>query len=86
MEFEFDPTKSTANLNKHGIDFTEAQRLWLDEDRIEVRAHTEGEPRWLTVAKHGGRHWTAVHTFRNDRIRIISVRRSRQSEVDLYED
>lgn len=31
MEFEFDERKSAANKAKHGIDFVEAQALWLDE-------------------------------------------------------
>ena len=28
MQFEFDPAKSAANRDKHGIDFVEAQGLW----------------------------------------------------------
>ncbi len=31
MNFEFDTSKSKANLEKHGIDFLEAQQLWEDE-------------------------------------------------------
>jgi uncharacterized DUF497 family protein len=38
MRFEFDPVKSTANKDKHGIDFVEAQVLWNDPDRIEIPA------------------------------------------------
>ena len=85
MEFEFDVAKSATNRSKHGIDFVLAQRLWDDERRIEVQAKTVGESRWLTVARIEGRYWTAVLTLREDRIRIISVRRSRQEDVQLYE-
>lgn len=85
MAFEFDPRKSAANLAKHGIDFVEAQRLWEDPDLLEIPARTEDEPRWLIVGRIRTRHWSAVVTSRGDVIRIISVRRSRDEEVALYE-
>jgi uncharacterized DUF497 family protein len=84
-EFEFDPAKSEANLLKHGIDFTEAQTLWRDTRRIEVPARTTDEPRWMVIGQIGGRVWSAVVTYRDEYVRIISVRLSRQSEVALYE-
>jgi uncharacterized protein len=85
MEFEFDPTKSEANKKKHGIDFVEAQALWDDPDLIEVPAIVEDEPRFLVVGKIAGKHWSGVITYRGGRIRIISVRRSRDEEVMIYE-
>lgn len=85
MEFEFDPAKSRSNLEKHGIDFEQAQGLWDDPDLLEVPARTTDEPRFLVVGLIEGRHWSAVVTPRGDRIRIISVRRSREEEVALYE-
>ena len=85
MAFEFDPRKSEANLAKHGIDFVEAQRLWEDPDLLEIPARTEDEPRWLIVGRIITTHWSAVVTSRGDVIRIISVRRSRDEEVALYE-
>jgi len=85
MAFEFDPRKSAANLAKHGIDFVEGQRLWEDPDLLEIPARTEDEPRWLIVGRITARHWSAVVTSRGDIIRIISVRRSRDEEVALYE-
>jgi hypothetical protein len=85
MEFEFDPRKSAANKRKHGIDFVEAQALWGDPDLIEIPARTEDEPRFLVIGKIAEKHWSGVITYRDDRIRIISVRRSRKEEVDIYE-
>jgi hypothetical protein len=85
MTFEFDPRKSESNLAKHGIDFVEAQRLWEDPDLLEIPARTEDEPRWLIIGRISIRHWSAVATSRGDVIRIISVRRSRDEEVALYE-
>lgn len=85
MEFEFDQHKSEANLAKHGIDFELAQLLWLDEEHIEIPARTQDEPRVLVVGMIEGKHWSAVITYREDRVRIISVRRSRPEEVEIYE-
>jgi uncharacterized DUF497 family protein len=85
MEFEFDHEKSEANLQKHGIDFRQAQALWEDADLIEIPATTTDEARFLVVGTIQGKHWSAVITYREGRVRIISVRRSRAEEVALYE-
>ena len=85
MDFEFDPQKSEANKKKHGIDFYEAQALWDDPDVIEVPVRTSDEPRFLIIGRISGKHWSGVVTYRGGKIRIISVRRSRKEEVDIYE-
>ena len=85
MAFEFDDAKSRSNLEKHGIDFEAAQELWQDPDVVEVQAKVEGEPRFLIIGRIGTKHWSAIVTYRDDRIRLISVRRARKSEVNLYE-
>lgn len=85
IKFEFDPGKSDRNKEKHGIDFIEAQALWDDPDLLEVPARTEDEPRFLVVGLIGTQHWSAIITYRSKAIRIISVRRSRAEEVELYE-
>ncbi|MCK9506182.1 MAG: BrnT family toxin [Porticoccaceae bacterium] len=84
-EFEFDKAKSKANLDKHGIDFVAAQELWEDPYLLEIRAKSEGEPRFLLIGKICEKHWSAVVTYRDARIRLISVRRSRKKEVEFYE-
>ena len=85
MLFEFDDAKSRSNKAKHGIDFVEAQALWLDERLIAIPARTDDEPRFLVIGRIENRYWSAVITYRGDRIRIISARRSREEEVALYE-
>ncbi len=85
MEFEFDPNKSAINKTKHGIDFIEAQKLWTDINRMEIPARTQDESRFLVLGKIADKHWSAVITYRDDKIRIISVRRSRNEEVNIYE-
>ena len=85
MEFEFDESKSRANKSKHGLDFVEAQALWMDESFVEIPARTEDEPRFLVVGVISGKHWSAVLTYRCEKVRLISVRRSRVEEVEIYE-
>ncbi len=85
MEFEYDPEKSEVNKNKHGIDFIEAQALWEDPDLIEIPAKTSDEPRFLIIGCISHKHWSGIITYRKEKIRIISVRRSRPEEVDIYE-
>lgn len=83
MESEFDPAKSASNLEKHGI--TALQALWDDPMRVEIPARTADEPRWLVIGQIAGKHWSAVVTYREHRVRIISARRSRKEETALYE-
>ncbi len=84
MEFEFDPDKSAANREKHGLDFATAQRLWLVSGAQKPLAFP-GEVRHLRIALLGDRFWSAVFTLRGTKIRLISVRRARQDEVTEYE-
>ena len=83
--FEFDERKSRANLEKHGIDFVEAQEIWNDPYFIEIPAKISDEPRFLVIGRISDKHWSAVVTPRKEKIRIISVRRSRKEEVIIYE-
>ena len=85
MEFEFDPRKSLTNRAKHGIDFHDAQQLRDDPNLIEIPARTADEPRWLLVGRIGEQCWSAVVTRRAGRVRIVSVRRSREEEIAIYE-
>jgi uncharacterized protein len=85
MGFEYDPDKSAYNKRKHGIDFGEAQQLWADAGLVEVPARTTDEPRWLLIGRIDEKHWSAIITRRGDNIRLISVRRSRDEEVEIYE-
>jgi uncharacterized DUF497 family protein len=85
MEFEFDPRNSQSNREKHGIDFVAAQAIWEDPALLEIPARTLDEPRWLVIGRIGRKHWSAVITLRGQAIRLISVRRSRPEEIQLYE-
>lgn len=88
MKFVFDPDKDKINTEKHGINFKEAQDLWRDERLLQLEAKDgKGvEKRFLFIGKIEQRHWAAIATFRDDTIRLISVRRAREKEIELYED
>jgi uncharacterized protein len=87
MRFEFDPAKSarTKSDPNRGLDFVEAQELWLDPDRLEVPLPFAREPRVAVIGRMRGRVWTAVVTRRADVVRIISFRRAHAREERLYE-
>jgi len=85
MKFEFDPEKSQSNMQKHGIDFNKAQALWSDPDYVEIPAKTIDEQRFWVIGKIDDMQWSGVITYRGDTVRIISVRRSRKEEIDIYE-
>ncbi|MDO9477210.1 MAG: BrnT family toxin [Pseudohongiella sp.] len=85
VEFEFDHSKSKANLDKHGIDFHAAQALWNDPNLLELQVRSDNEPRFIVIGCIYEKHWSAIVTYRNEKIRLISVRRSRKKEVMLYE-
>ena len=83
--FEFNGEKSLANLDKHGIDFHKAQALWGDPDLLEFPANSDNEPRFLVIGRIATKSWSAIITYRAEKVRLISVRRSRKKEVELYE-
>lgn len=88
MSFEYDKRKSKSNKKKRGINFEEAQELWKDRFIIRIPSNKIAveEARFLYIGLIGSRHWTAITTYREpDLTRIISVRRSRKQEVELYE-
>ena len=49
--FEYDPEKNRKNIEKHGISFKSATRVFFDYDRIELydEAHSGDEDRYDTI-------------------------------------
>jgi len=84
-EFEYDKSKSLSNEVKHGISFDAAQNIWSDSEAVTLKTSDHGEVRYLLIARLYDKHWTAIFTYRQLKIRIISVRRSRKNEVNVYE-
>ncbi len=86
MIFEHDKTKSSINKSKRNIDFKEARKLWEDPYSFEIPSpQSEDEERFLVLGQINSKNYTAIITYRDTNIRIISVRRSREKETKLYE-
>ena len=86
MKYEYDDNKNSINQQKHGISFDEAQRLWHDENMLEVPLDFADEKRFLCIGMIEDRHYSAITTYRQSHIRIISVRRARKEEIFHYEN
>ena len=88
MEFEWDPEKEQANIQKHGVDFTEAATVFGDplELTISDPDHSIGEYQFLSMG-HSVRNRILVvsYTERENRIRIISARTASPKERRQYE-
>jgi len=85
MNYEYDNNKSLSNKQKHGIDFEEAKLLWNDDRMVEILTSYEGEERFVNIGKINIKFYTVVTTIRKDKIRIISARRARKKEIEVYE-
>ncbi len=85
MKFEYDIKKSLSNKQKHGIDFEEARLLWNDDRVVEIRTSYEDEERFINIGKITAKVYAVVTTYRVENIRIISARRARKKEIEIYE-
>ena len=87
MEFEYDNNKSRINKEKHGIDFEKAQSLWDDDNALIIPANImDDEMRYALISKLDEKCYVAIFTLRNEKYRIISVRRCRKNEERNYEE
>ncbi|HIG29470.1 MAG TPA: BrnT family toxin [Verrucomicrobiales bacterium] len=86
MKFEYDIRKSLKNKKKQGIDFETAQELWNDSNCIIFRARSDDEERFAILALLKSTLWIVFFTYREEKVRIISVRKTRKGEKSLYEN
>jgi hypothetical protein len=85
MEYEWDTAKNTINRAKHGIGFEALSSFEWDTAGVTGRSrHTDGEARFAAVGKLDGKLFTVIHTWREDRMRIISLRRANKAEEKAY--
>jgi len=86
MKYEYDINKSLSNKQKHGIDFEDAKLLWNDDRMIEILTCCEDEERFINIGKINSKFYTIVTTIREkEKVRIISARRARKKEIEIYE-
>ena len=87
MEFQYDPTKATGNLRKHGVSFADAEGVFMDPLALHrVDPDSEGEERFVAVGTGNTGHLlVVVYTLRGEAIRLISARRATPREKRYYE-
>lgn len=86
MKFAFDPAKDAINRAKHGVSLSEAARL--DWNRVLAKFDTRtnyGEPRQIGYEPIGRRLYCVVFVDRGHTMRIISLRKANNREIDRYE-
>lgn len=77
MEFDWNSAKAQSNFQKHKVSFEEAQTVFDDPLRISFLdvEHSVDEDRYITIGLSShSRILLIAHTYRHDRIRIISAR------------
>ena len=87
MSFEWDEAKNQANIQKHGIDFSDAIDVFNHPMlTLEDRSKNHGEARWIAVGWLKQLVGIVIYTERaDDTIRIISARKATRHEVHYYE-
>jgi uncharacterized DUF497 family protein len=75
VTFEWDPVKADANLEKHGVSFSEAQLAFLDTSRVIARdvRHSHSERRYYCLGMVRAGVLTVRFTYRSGVIRIIGA-------------
>lgn len=88
-EFAWDDEKAESNLKKHGVSFDEGATIFNDPGvaTISDPDHSEDEERYISIGKSVIRRiLTVIHTYRKERIRLISARKATKAEKKNYEN
>ena len=86
MNFEFDPDKDAANRAKHRLPLSFGRRIFDDPfySVTETIRIGDEEERFKLIGEVDGKLFTAIHVWRGNTVRFISVRRSNSSEQRNY--
>jgi len=85
MRYTWHELKRLNNLNRHGLDLAEAEKVFagptftFEDDRMDY-----GEQRRVTLGLLGDRVVVVVHTETDQEIRIISMRKAVKNEQILF--
>lgn len=86
--FEWDENKEKSNFRKHGIGFAEGESVFYDTFSLTIPDpdHSIEENRFIDIGTSSkNRVLVVVYTEREDRIRLISVRKATNDERKMYE-
>lgn len=87
MPFEWDDEKNEANIQKHGIDFQDAEQVFQKPMLVRRDERKDyGEERWIGLGKMGNLTVVIVYARRSNHVRIISVRKANRKERKIYEE
>lgn len=87
MDFEWDEDKNRENIRKHGFDFGDVWEIFQGPLVPELDLKRDyGEDRWAVIGFLGNRVVVVTITFRNQRIRIISMRKALRHERKRFEE
>jgi uncharacterized DUF497 family protein len=87
VDFEFDAAKDNVNRERHGLPLAFGARIFEDHDHLilpTIRKADE-EERFKAIGMVDGKLYTAVHVWRGETARFISVRRSNGNERRAYQ-
>jgi uncharacterized protein len=87
MELEWDEAKRQDALRERGLDFADVVRFRFELQYTIQDNRTEyGEPRFFSTGYLGGRLCVLCWTLRDDKMRIISLRKANEREQKKYRD
>ena len=88
MQIEFASDKDAANQAKHGVSLAFSARVLADSNRLDVLdvRFDYAEERFVSYGMAEGRVWVCVFAPRDDKYRIISVRKANDRETRRYEE
>ena len=85
MRFTWDEAKRQSNLEKHGLDFADAEKVFAGPMVLfEDTRRDYGEQRMIGIGLLETLVVLVVHVESDDEIRIISMREADRDETDLY--
>jgi uncharacterized DUF497 family protein len=89
MDFEWNDDKAANNLKKHGVRFSEAVTVWLDDSALEMPdpEHSKSEERWVRIGFSRKANLLVVvycEKIENEVVRIISARPATRKEEKQY--
>jgi uncharacterized DUF497 family protein len=87
MKIECDSAKDASNRRKHGLSLSFGARVFDDPDLLVLPTirDADEEERYKAIGLVDGKLYTAVHVWRDEAIRFLSVRRSNRSEEEAYD-
>ncbi|MEM7126186.1 MAG: BrnT family toxin [Chloroflexota bacterium] len=86
MNYQWDPSKAESNRRKHGISFSDATSVFMDDMGITIEDDYPDEERFVTIGSDAlGRILVVVYTYHDSDIRLISARKATRYERSQYE-